>query len=81
MGWLTDVNAQGQDYALTGTFLWLGVIAGEPLVNQLIRKLPVAKVLGYSMVAWSGVSAISDLSSVYLRSTIFAVRLRMRTPC
>ncbi|KAI9631747.1 major facilitator superfamily domain-containing protein [Dioszegia hungarica] len=53
MGWIQDVNAQGQDYALTSTMLWIGIIVGEPLVNQCIRKYPVAKVLGGSMVVWS----------------------------
>lgn len=24
MGWLVHVNAQGQDYALSGTLLWIG---------------------------------------------------------
>ena len=53
MGWQKDVGAVGQDYALTSTFLWIGVIVGEPIVNQLIRRLPVAKILGGSMVLWS----------------------------
>jgi hypothetical protein len=67
MGWLGHVGAQGQDYALTSTLLWIGIIVGEPLVrkdrlfqfvsntqvNQCIRKFPVAKVLGGSMVIWS----------------------------
>lgn len=56
MGWQADVKAKGQDYALTSTFLYVGIIAGEPVVNQLIRRLPIAKILGVSMVAWSGVS-------------------------
>jgi len=54
MGWQADVHAVGQDYALTSTFLYVGIIAGEPVVNQLIRRLPVAKILGISMVVWSG---------------------------
>lgn len=56
MGWQEHVGAKGQDYALTSTFLWVGIIAGEPIVNQMVRKFPVAKVLGYSMIIWSGVS-------------------------
>lgn len=56
MGWQEHVGAAGQDYALTSTFLWVGIIAGEPIVNQMVRKFPVAKVLGYSMIVWSGVS-------------------------
>lgn len=33
MGWQADVGAKGQDYALTSTFLWIGIIIGEPLVS------------------------------------------------
>lgn len=33
MGWIDDVGAVGQDYALTSTFLWIGIIAGEPIVR------------------------------------------------
>lgn len=53
MGWQTDVGAVGQDYALTTTFLWGGIIVGEPVVNQLIRRFPVAKLLGICMAIWS----------------------------
>jgi hypothetical protein len=64
MGWQTHVGAVGQDYALTSTMwvpvifgveialtlrLWIGIIIGEPIVNQFVRRLPVAKVLGYSV--------------------------------
>ncbi|WOO79996.1 putative transporter [Vanrija pseudolonga] len=53
MGWLQDINAKGQDYALTSTFMWIGIIVGEPLANQAVRRLPVAKVLGVGIVIWS----------------------------
>lgn len=33
MGWQEDVGAKGQDYALTSTFLWIGIIVGEPIVS------------------------------------------------
>jgi hypothetical protein len=33
MGWIPDVGAQGQDYALTFTLLWVGIICGEPIVS------------------------------------------------
>jgi len=38
MGWIDDVGAVGQDYALTGTFLWIGIMAGEPIVSSLVVK-------------------------------------------
>ena len=53
MGWLVDVQAKGQDYASTSTLFWCGIIIGEPIVNQLIRRLPVAKILAASMLIWS----------------------------
>ena len=59
MGWQVDVGAVGQDYALTSTLLWCGIICGEPIVNQFIRRLPVAKVLAVSMITWSCVSFAS----------------------
>lgn len=33
MGWVPDVGAQGQDYAMTSTLLWVGIICGEPIVS------------------------------------------------
>ena len=35
MGWLEDINAQGQDYALTSTVMWIGILVGEPIVSTL----------------------------------------------
>jgi hypothetical protein len=61
MGWQKDVGAVGQDYALTSTFLWVGVIFGEPVVNQLNRRLPIAKVLGTAMVFWTAVSGSHNI--------------------
>jgi hypothetical protein len=34
MGWLEDVGAQGQDYALTSTVLWIGLVIGNPVVSH-----------------------------------------------
>jgi hypothetical protein len=33
MGWQADVGAVGQDYALTSTMLYVGIIVGEPIVS------------------------------------------------
>ena len=35
MGWQKDIGMGGQDYALTSTFLWIGIIVGEPIVSRL----------------------------------------------
>ncbi|WOO79139.1 putative transporter [Vanrija pseudolonga] len=53
MGWLKDVNAKGQDFSLTTTILWCGIIMAEPLANQCVRRLPLAKLLAGGMVIWS----------------------------
>ena len=34
MGWQENVHAKGNDYALTSTLLWAGVVCGEPLVSN-----------------------------------------------
>lgn len=33
MGWQANIGAKGQDYALTSTLLWVGIIIGEPIVS------------------------------------------------
>lgn len=38
MGWLEDINAQGQDYALTSTVMWIGILVGEPIVRHSIPR-------------------------------------------
>ncbi|OWT36143.1 hypothetical protein C362_06177 [Cryptococcus neoformans Bt1] len=54
MGWINDVGAVGQDYSLTGTLLWCGIISGEPLANQCVRRLPLRQLLVGGIVVWSG---------------------------
>ena len=56
MGWIKDVHATGQDYSLTTTVLWCGIIVGEPFANQLVRRFPLAKVLTIGIAIWSAVS-------------------------
>lgn len=56
MGWLEDTGAQGQDYAFTSTYMWIGFIIGEPIATQLVRRFPVAKVLAISMVFWTAMA-------------------------
>ncbi|WWC69813.1 uncharacterized protein I206_103756 [Kwoniella pini CBS 10737] len=56
MGWIEDVGASGQDYALTSTVLWIGLVAGNPVASQLIRRFPVAKVLAFSMLIWTALA-------------------------
>lgn len=56
MGWRQDVGARGQDYAMTGTMLWIGVMVGEPFASQFVRRFPIAKMLSCTMVAWTALS-------------------------
>jgi hypothetical protein len=58
----------GQDYALTSTFVWIGIIVGAPIftplcvcvftvkgefpANRAIQVFPAAKLLGASMIIW-----------------------------
>lgn len=63
MGWIEDVHAVGQDYAMTATILWCGIITAEPLANQLIRRLPMAKLLAGGICIWSIVSVTEQRQS------------------
>lgn len=38
MGWQANVGAVGQDYALTTTFLYVGIAVGEPLVRSVMYE-------------------------------------------
>ncbi|KZO90461.1 MFS general substrate transporter, partial [Calocera viscosa TUFC12733] len=53
MGWQADVGAVGQDYSLTSTLLWCGIIVGEPIANQCVRRLPLGKLLSGGIFIWS----------------------------
>ena len=55
MGWITDVGAVGNQYAMCSTILWCGIILGEPLANQCIRLLPLSKLLSIGIFIWSAV--------------------------
>ncbi|ODO05141.1 hypothetical protein L198_01829 [Cryptococcus wingfieldii CBS 7118] len=39
MGWIEDVGDKGQDFSLTTTLLWIGIIAGEPFVSDLLLSI------------------------------------------
>jgi MFS family permease len=53
MGWIEDTGAKGQDYALTSTFMWAGLIVGEPFAGQLARRFSMKAVLSIAMFIWS----------------------------
>lgn len=47
---------------MTATLLWVGIMTGEPLANQLVRRLPIAKLLAASMITWTGVGDVPEAS-------------------
>ncbi|WOO79525.1 putative transporter [Vanrija pseudolonga] len=53
MGWIENVNTDTNHYGLTSTLHWVGLIAGEPLCNQLVRYLPLGKLMGVAVILWS----------------------------
>lgn len=67
MGWQDDVHAKGQEYGLTSSLHWCGLIVGEPLANQLVRKLPLGKTMGTAIIVWSAV-----------RPSLYSVALKLR---
>lgn len=52
MGLQQDTGMVGQDYALTNTVLWVGVIAGEVPANRLVQILPLGKFISGSLIVW-----------------------------
>ncbi|CAD6577491.1 MAG: hypothetical protein TREMPRED_001963 [Tremellales sp. Tagirdzhanova-0007] len=52
MGIQTDNKLHGQQYALLGTILYIGILIGELPVNQLIQRVRVAKFLGSIIICW-----------------------------
>lgn len=53
MGWIENVNTDTNHYGLTSSLHWVGLIAGEPLANQLVRYLPLGKLMGVAVLIWS----------------------------
>ncbi|WWC85847.1 uncharacterized protein L201_000714 [Kwoniella dendrophila CBS 6074] len=72
MGWIEDTGAKGNEYALTSTLLWCGIIVGEPMANQLVRRLPLGKLLGSAMLIWSGL--LMGLTFSLSIPPVFAIR-------
>ncbi|ORX38061.1 major facilitator superfamily domain-containing protein [Kockovaella imperatae] len=85
MGWRETVHAVGQDYALTSTIFYCGIIVGEPLVNQFIRRAPVAKILAFSMFGWSalmfGLTFALDIKAVFAIRFLLGLLESSFNPC
>nr|XP_019048766.1 hypothetical protein I302_02541 [Kwoniella bestiolae CBS 10118]OCF27696.1 hypothetical protein I302_02541 [Kwoniella bestiolae CBS 10118] len=69
---IDDVGAKNNDYALTSTLLWCGIIVGEPIANQLVRRFPLGKLLGSAMIVWSGL--LMGLTFSLAIPPVFAIR-------
>ncbi|KAL7414359.1 MFS transporter [Mrakia frigida] len=52
MGIRTDNNLVGQQYALLGTILYIGILIGEVPINRLIQILPISKLLSGLVTCW-----------------------------
>ncbi|ODN77029.1 hypothetical protein L202_05573 [Cryptococcus amylolentus CBS 6039] len=72
MGWLEDVGAKGQDFSLTTTLLWCGIIIGEPVANQLVRRLSLRYILSGGIFIWSAL--IIGLGFSFNIHAVFGVR-------
>ncbi len=72
MGWIENVHAKGQDFALCTTLLWCGIILGEPFANQVVRRFPLSKILSVGILIWSAL--LFGLAFSLRIPPIFAVR-------
>ncbi|ORY31060.1 major facilitator superfamily domain-containing protein [Naematelia encephala] len=72
MGWQADVGAVGQDYSLTGTLLWCGIVLGEPFANQAVRRFPLGKLLSGGIFIWSAL--LLGLTFSLSIPPVFAIR-------
>jgi len=52
MGIQRDVGLVGQQYALLGTILYVGILVGEIPANRIIQLFPIAKFLGVLIILW-----------------------------
>lgn len=53
MGWQEDVGSKGNDISNVTSLFWAGFICAEPFSAQLVRRFPVAKLLGSGILTWS----------------------------
>jgi MFS family permease len=47
-----DNHLVGQQYALLGTMLYVGITLGEVPVNRVIQRFPVAKIMAALVFFW-----------------------------
>ncbi|KAK7695578.1 hypothetical protein QCA50_000214 [Cerrena zonata] len=57
MGIITDNNLHGQQYAWLTTCVYIAILVWEFPTNRLLQRLPVAKYLGFNIIAWGAVLA------------------------
>ncbi|KAI0641737.1 MFS general substrate transporter [Trametes meyenii] len=57
MGIREDTHLVGQQYAWLTTCVYIAILAWEFPANRLLQRLPVAKYLGFNIIAWGAVLA------------------------
>ncbi|KAK4687960.1 uncharacterized protein P7C73_g2148, partial [Tremellales sp. Uapishka_1] len=55
MGIQQDTNLHGQQYALLGTILYIGILVGELPMNRLIQRVRLGKFLGILVTVWGAI--------------------------
>ncbi|RSH95478.1 hypothetical protein EHS25_000570 [Saitozyma podzolica] len=72
MGIQTDTHLVGQQYALLGTILYIGILVGEFPVNRLIQRVPIAKLLSCLVIIWGVLICLHAACKTW--SALMAVR-------
>ncbi|KAK0724402.1 major facilitator superfamily domain-containing protein [Lasiosphaeris hirsuta] len=62
MGIITDTNLQGQEYSWLTTCIYITILFVEYPQNWIITRVPIAKYLSFSIIAWGAVLACTALA-------------------
>ncbi|KAK3386189.1 major facilitator superfamily domain-containing protein [Podospora didyma] len=72
MGIVTDTGLKGQEYSWMTTVIYMVILVVEYPQNWIITKVPIAKYLSFSIVAWGAVLAATAACNNF--SSLVAVR-------
>lgn len=77
MGIREDTHLRGQDYAWLTTCVYIAILVWEFPTNRLIQRLPIAKYLGFNIMAWGAVlactAACKNFASLVVVRTLLGV--------
>ncbi|KAF2756576.1 MFS transporter [Pseudovirgaria hyperparasitica] len=62
MGIQTDANLHGQQYPWLTTCIYIAILFVEYPTNRIIQHVPIAKYLGFNIIAWGTVLAFHALT-------------------